>query len=83
MGDMAEVFAALKDERKKNKKKRLEEANTDGWISHSPYHFTKMMPDGYISWWPSTVKAQYRNKMYYGYKEVKKLFDSLGLQMTK
>lgn len=79
MGDMADAFNELKAYRKEQKKERLSVAKTDGWHKHSEYHYSKVVDNEKLQWWPSTVKAMYKNKMYYGYRAVTTLFKRLGI----
>jgi len=77
MGDMGEVFNAMREQTKKHRAKMLESADTEGWTAHTEYHFSRMFNGKRMDWWPSGGKAKYDGKMVYGHKKVNELISRL------
>jgi len=66
MGDMGDLFNALKEHNKERKRKNLESANSEGWNKHTAYHWSRTLNDKRLDYWPSRNKFQYENRMMYG-----------------
>ena len=66
MGDMGEVFNAMKVHDKERREKNLSNANNDGWKKHTPYHWSRMLDGKRLDYWPSRNKFQYENKVMCG-----------------
>lgn len=81
MGDMGEVFNAMKADKKERRDKAyrhflewyagtLTQKEREIFIPKSnPYHFHVKMPNGVINYWPSANKWTYKGDMYYGKPE--------------
>ena len=54
MGDMREIYDAMKAAKKKRKADRLESANDENWSKHTPYHWFMEVDGGRLNYWPST-----------------------------
>lgn len=70
MGDMGEVFNAMRKQTKDHRSKMLAKANTEGWTQHTEFHFSRLFLGKKMEWWPSGGKARYDGKMIYGHKKV-------------
>lgn len=77
MGDMGEVFNAMKQRTKEHRAKMLEQADTEGWTAHTEYHFSQVFNGKRMDWWPSGGKAMYDGKMIYGHAKVNALIKKL------
>lgn len=66
MGDMGEIFNAVKAEKKARRAAALDEADTSGFTQHSPHHFSTTLLGDRLDWWPSSTKFRWRGKTYTG-----------------
>lgn len=53
MGDMGEIFRAMKEHNKERREARLAAANPEGWTQHTPYHWSRTIGGKRINYWPS------------------------------
>lgn len=84
MGDMAEIFNAMREATKKHRAEMLASADTEGWTKHTSYHYSRIFNGERIEWWPSGGKAKYRGSMVYGHRRVNRLIARLkGLTATE
>ena len=81
MGDMAEIFNAMKAHKKQHRAEMLAKADTSLWTQHTPYHFSRVFGPVHggerVEWWPSGGKARYRDRMIYGHRKVAALIAKL------
>lgn len=54
MGDMADVFNAMKIATKKKRNDRLQSASDEGWSKHTPYHWYRTIDGVRLNYWPSS-----------------------------
>tara|TARA_R110000850_G_scaffold273054_1_gene408797 strand:+ start:2029 stop:2271 length:243 start_codon:yes stop_codon:yes gene_type:complete len=54
MGDMAEVFNAMKQHKKESRAARFEAANDEGWEKHSDHHWYRIINGKKMNYWPSS-----------------------------
>lgn len=66
MGDMREVFDDMREHKKRRHKRNLESANDTGWTKHTEYHWTRMLNDARIDYWPTRNKWRFLGKTYTG-----------------
>ena len=69
MGDMGDDFRKFKKFQKKRNAKNLEKAQKkdDGsWIKHTTYHWSKMLNNKKLDYWPSKNKWMYDGKVSQG-----------------
>lgn len=66
MGDMGEIFNAMRDARKERREHNLEKANPEGWTQHTEYHWSKILNGKRLNYWPSRNKFQYEGKIMQG-----------------
>lgn len=66
MGDMGDIFNAMRDLKKERKAQRLEKANPEGWLQHTEYHWSRMLNGKKLNYWPSTGKFEYNNIIKHG-----------------
>ena len=66
MGDMGDIFRAMKDTDKERKKRNLENANPKGWTEHTEYHWSRTLQGKRLDYWPSRNKFQHNNKIMVG-----------------
>ncbi len=80
---MGSDFKVAKVLQKARKAERIEEAqrkDDGGWVKHTAWHWQRRTENGEsLNYWPSTVKAQYMGRMYYGPRDVNALFKQLGI----
>lgn len=77
MGDMGEVFNAMKERTKAHRADMLSKADTKDWSMHTDYHYSRYFNGERMEWWPSGGKAKFKGKMIYGHVKVNKLIASL------
>lgn len=54
MGDMAEVFNAMKTATKKKRSERLKSTSDEGWSKHTDYHWYRTIDGVRLNYWPSS-----------------------------
>ena len=62
MGDMGDIFRAMKEIKKTNKENRLASADSAGWQVLNAYHWRKPLGGKFINYWPSTGTVMYGEK---------------------
>ncbi len=84
MGDMGEVFEAMREATRQHRAEKLAQADTTGWHAHTEWHFSRRFGDTRVDWWPSGGKAQVHTKgsgkpprMVYGHRKVDQLIAKL------
>lgn len=67
MGDMGDVFRALKEDRKIRRQKRLAEFVPCGrWTRHTDYHYSTALLGERLDYWPSSTRFFWRGKVRVG-----------------
>lgn len=79
MSEVGEIYRAMREAERAERAARLAATDTTGWTRHSEHHFSRMVRGRRLSWWPSTQKAQYNGKMFYGPHRVAELFKQMGI----
>lgn len=77
MGDMGDDFRAMRQGAKEHRAKMLDQADTEGWKQHTPYHYSRVFNGHRIDWWPSGGKAKYKGRMIYTHRKVNALITKL------
>lgn len=77
MGDMVEIFHAMREGKRQHRAEMLAAADTEGWTRHTEWHFSRTFAGKRMDWWPSGGKARYDGKMVYGHARVNALIDKL------
>ncbi len=84
MGDMGDIFNAMKAATKEHRAAMLAQADTAGWQALTEYHFRRQFGATRVDWWPSGGKAQVFVKgsgkpprMVYGHRRVAALIADL------
>ena len=80
MSDIGDLWREVREDTKKHRAKMLQQADTEGWTQHSPYHFSRIFGGERIDWWPSGGKAKYRGRMVYTHRKVNRLIAQLKEQ---
>jgi hypothetical protein len=70
MGDMGELFNAMRDSTKAHRAEMLAKANTEGWTRHTAWHYSRAFGAQRMDWWPSGGKAMFDGRMIYGHRKV-------------
>lgn len=83
MGDMGELFNAMKARTKEHRRTMLAKADTTGWTKHTDWHYSCQFSGDRVDWWPSGGKAQYRGRMVYGHRKVAALITRLTAAQEK
>ena len=67
MGDMGEVFRAMKHRDRERRQANLEAANPEGWTQHTQWHWSRVLSNGEkVQYWPTKNKFHYKNKTHCG-----------------
>ena len=75
--ELAEYYREHRIAIQERKQERLASADTEGWTKHTEYHYSRAFKTGRVDWWPSTAKAKYNGRMYYGNRKVGGLIGGL------
>jgi len=70
MGDMGDIFNEMRANTKAHHAKMLAAANTEGWVKHTEWHYSKTASGHRMDWWPGSGKAQLDGRMIYGHHKV-------------
>jgi hypothetical protein len=65
MGDMGEIFNAMREHDRERRTRNLENAfaeGTDGWTVHTPIHWSRDLLGDRIDYWPTRNKFRWRRK---------------------
>ena len=75
------VFKVLQKVGRAENLEAAEERDDGGWTKHTQWHWSRRTEDGrLLNYWPTTNKAQFDDRMYYGRRAVQDLFTKLGVQ---
>ena len=66
MGDMGEIFNAMRESDKARRHKNLEAADPSGWTIHASTHWSRDLNGHRLDYWPSRNKFRYKNRTYTG-----------------
>jgi len=66
MGDMGEVFNAMKQADKERRENNLDKADLSGFTKHTYYHYSMTLQEKRLDYWPSKNKWRWNNKTYHG-----------------
>lgn len=77
MGDMGDIFNAMRENRRTHRAEMLAKSDTTGWTQHTPWHFSRMFGRDRVDWWPSGGKAKFQGRMVYGHRKVAELIRRL------
>ena len=77
MTDAAEVYRAMRDQRKEQNARRLHVAKTkygEGWTEVTDHYWTRDLAGHRLDYWPSTGRWRWKGKSYKGKPEATALF---------
>jgi hypothetical protein len=66
MGDMGDDFRWWKEQDKIRKAKNLTNADPQGWLQHTEYHWSRQLNGKRLDYWPSRNKFMYEGKVMTG-----------------
>jgi hypothetical protein len=66
MGDMGEIFNAMREQDKERRERNLANANSEGWTKHTVYHWSRELNGKRLDYWPSRNKFQYEGRVMCG-----------------
>jgi len=66
MGDMGDHFNDLRQIDKERREHNLANANSDGWLKHTDYHWSRFLNGERLDYWPSRNKWQYQGRVMCG-----------------
>ena len=66
MGDMREIFNAMREQDKKRKAQNLSAADPTGWTVHTNTHWSRELCGHRLDYWPSRNKFRWKGKTYCG-----------------
>ena len=65
-GDMGDFWRDMRTSDKKRRYDNLSKADPVGWVKHTDYHWSRVLNDNRLDYWPSRNKFQYQGKVYCG-----------------
>ena len=66
MGEMGEIWRALKASDARRKQKNLEKADLTGFTKHTEWHYSCALQGDRLDYWPTKNKWRWRNQNYHG-----------------
>lgn len=66
MGDMGEIFNAMREMDRERKERNLAAADPAGWTVHTPWHWSRDLAGSRLDYWPSRNKFQWQGKVMCG-----------------
>lgn len=70
MSDIGEIFGCIREVQKERKKERLEDFAKSGlqefFVKHTDYHYSTVLQQARLDYWPSTHKWRWKDKNYWG-----------------
>jgi hypothetical protein len=66
MGDMAEIFNAMREADKERRQRNLASADQTGWTVHSAVHWSRDLAGHRLDYWPSRNKFRWLGFTYCG-----------------
>lgn len=78
MGDMGDIFNAMRSDKQRHRAEMLSKADTTGWTQNTPWHFSRVFGGRRMEWWPSGGKAMLDGRMIYGHRKVNKKIAELA-----
>jgi len=66
MGDMGEIFNAMRERDKQRRSDNLASADPTGWTQHTPVHWSRVLLGDRLDYWPSRNKFRWRGKTHHG-----------------
>ena len=66
MGDMAEIFNAMRDANKQRRERNLNKFDPTGWTRHTEYHYSRLLNGKRLDYWPSRNRFQYEGRVMVG-----------------
>ena len=62
MGDMGEIFNAMRERDKERRHRNLEVADPTGWTIHTAVHWSRDLAGERLDYWPSRNKFRWKGK---------------------
>jgi hypothetical protein len=66
MGDMGEIFNAMRERDKERRHRNLEAADPSGWTVHTSVHWSRELAGHRLDYWPSRNKFRWKGKTHCG-----------------
>ncbi len=69
MGDMGEIFNAMRDMDRERRERNLSEAIAnmeDGWEYHTAWHWSRTLDGSRLDYWPSRNRFRWKGKTHCG-----------------
>jgi hypothetical protein len=66
MGDMGEIFNAIREHDKERRERNLAKADPTGWTQHTEHYWSRQLNGKRLDYWPSRNKFQYAGKVMTG-----------------
>jgi hypothetical protein len=66
MGDMGEIFNAMRQHDKERRARNLNNFNPSGWNKHTEHHFSRQLNGKRLDYWPSRNRFMYDNRVMVG-----------------
>ncbi len=80
MGDMAEVFNAMKQHKKEIRAARMESADSEGWSKHTDHHWYRIIDGEKMNYWPASGLVMIgKSRMNINGKRAKSLIEKSNL----
>lgn len=66
MGDMGEIFNAMRERDKERRHRNLGAADPSGWTVHTNVHWSRELAGHRLDYWPSRNKFRWKGKTHCG-----------------
>lgn len=66
MGDMGEIFNAMKRHDKERRERNLSSADLSGFTRHTEHHYSRHLNGDRLDYWPSRNRFRWRGKTHTG-----------------
>ena len=66
MGDMGEIFNAMRQHDKERRERNLKAADPTGWTIHTDVHWSRDLAGSRLDYWPSRNKFRWKGKTHCG-----------------
>lgn len=66
MGDMGDVFNAMRERDEERRAHNLQAADSTGWTKHTDYHWSRDLHGKRLDYWPTRQKFQYDGRVMCG-----------------
>lgn len=62
MGDVGEMYKAIREHSQERRRERHQSADASGWSKHTKYHWYRMIEGEKLDYWPSTGRCRFKGR---------------------